>query len=85
MCDFQRGIWTLIIHDGPGLECLLKLIGCAIPFYRHILLIHHLEKVPIPDEEQSADVSFHLGVQKESVSFVHRIGWNQALISQTFA
>lgn len=39
-----------------------------------ILLIIHLEKVPIPDEEQNADMSFHLGVQKELVSFVHKIG-----------
>lgn len=54
-------------------------------FYRDILLINHLEKVPIPDEDQNADMSFHLGVQKELVSFVHKIGWNQALISQTFA
>lgn len=43
-------------------------------FYWDILLIIHLEKVPIPDEEQNADMSFHLGVQKELVSFVHKIG-----------
>lgn len=30
-------------------------------------------------------MSFDLGVQKELVSFVRKIGWNQALISQTFA
>lgn len=43
-------------------------------FYWDILLIIHLEKVPIPDEEQNADMSFHLGVQKELVSFVRKIG-----------
>lgn len=43
-------------------------------FYWDILLVIHLEKVPIPDEEQNADMSFHLGVQKELVSFVHKIG-----------
>lgn len=51
--------------------------------------MHRLEKVPekvlIPAEEQSTDMIFHLGVQKELVSFMHKTGWNQALISQTFA
>lgn len=54
-------------------EVLPKLKGCAIPFYCNVLLIHHLGKVPIPDEEQRADMIFHLGVQKELVSFVHKI------------
>lgn len=53
---------------------LSELKSCAVAFYCHILLIHHLEKVPILEEEQSADMIFHLGVQKVLVSFVHKIG-----------
>lgn len=80
-----RGTETLSILKGHGSKCFPKVKGCTFAFYCHILLIHHLEKVPISDEEQSADMIFHLGVQKELVSFVHKIGWNQALISQTIA
>lgn len=74
--QYSQRAWFLV---------LFKLKVWALPFHYHILLIHHLEKVPIPDAEQRADIIFYWGVQKELVSFVHETGWNQVLISQTFA
>lgn len=67
-CMTFKGGQKLSIHKEHGSKCFLKVKGCAFEFYCHILLIHHLEKVPISDEEQSTDMIFHLGVQKELVA-----------------
>ena len=85
MCDFKRGQKLSVSTEGLVWRAFWNWKVFFFFFYWDILLVIHLEKVPIPDEEQNADMSFHLGVQKELVSFVHKIGWNQALIRQTFA